>query len=214
MDVHFDKLSSKAYLQKHSVAQLYALRCSVTKRVVVVANTHLYYKGGAKNVQSAQLVRQIDDFVASLKESLNVRPAVVVCGDFNATPKSEVFKTMTATLSSAVPIATVDDAPQLAPLSAATPNDDEQKVTGFALSGVFPLRCTNLLHWWYQEPKRVFPAGAATSLTTNPKVLDYVFHSKELVVLGYLGLPMEAVFTPNKQEPSDHIPLVVRLALA
>jgi len=71
------------------VAQLALLRCRSSGRTLLACNTHLYFAGMARHVrilQSGLILGEASRMAADAATDAGVRPALVLCGDFNSTP--------------------------------------------------------------------------------------------------------------------------------
>ncbi|ETW07707.1 hypothetical protein H310_02156 [Aphanomyces invadans] len=85
IEVDFHK-PGHAILDRHNVALVLVLAFKPTKDVVVVATTHILFNPRRGDVKLAQL-----QLLLSTIQALNT-PHVILCGDFNLTPKSALYE--------------------------------------------------------------------------------------------------------------------------
>ena len=110
----------------------------------------------------------------------------IITGDFNFTPSSTCYKYYTS--------GTVDENSPDCPVP--YPSDDD-----FDLSSIAPMK--SAYHQMLgREPEFTIRAGTQPPFIDT---LDYIFYSSNITPIEVLALPKEETFTPNAQEPSDHL---------
>jgi len=84
-------------LSKPNVALLCLVKMKSTNKFVCICNTHLLFspnRGDIKLVQVCTLLAEINKFVMKHSEK---KPSVIICGDFNSTQNSLLYKFITQT---------------------------------------------------------------------------------------------------------------------
>jgi len=84
-------------VNKPNVALLCLVKMKSTNKFVCVCNTHLLFspnRGDIKLVQICTLLAEINKFVSRHSDK---NPSVIMCGDFNSTPDSLLYKFITQT---------------------------------------------------------------------------------------------------------------------
>ncbi|UMM33967.1 hypothetical protein L5515_007249 [Caenorhabditis briggsae] len=90
-------VSKSAISNRENIAQILALRCRVTKEVVLVANTHLLFNEERGDVKLAQLailfasIQQMRDNLGKQSDFNCSIPPVIIMGDFNMEAHSLVY---------------------------------------------------------------------------------------------------------------------------
>lgn len=88
-----------AVSNRENIGQVATLRCKTTSEVLLVANTHLIFneeRGDVKLAQLAILFANIHKIKMEVEKTLgDVKPVIVVMGDFNIEPESKVYKFVT-----------------------------------------------------------------------------------------------------------------------
>ena len=165
-------------------------------RLVVVGNTHLYFKPDADHVRLLQAEMCVRE-VRRVKEDLgrtrpDARAAVLICGDFNSTPPCAVYQYMKAgSIASSHPE------------WSSCPGEE---VRGLSVEHSFKLGSA-------------CGAPAFTNYTVGFKdCLDYIFYETDKMgVQQVVPFPSEEelaqhVALPNVMFPSDHVAVVGDLA--
>jgi len=166
------------------------------RNLVVVGNTHLFFKPDADHIRLLQLEMCLIEIKSFREEMIEKYPgsniAVLLCGDFNSTPPFGVLKYCTEGM---IP----SDYPDWTSAGA------EEKVEGLSLAHTFCLG-----------------SAAGTPKYTNYTVgfkdcLDYIFYDKtQFSVDQVIPFPTEEELSlhealPNVSFPSDHISVVADL---
>ncbi|XP_030553167.1 carbon catabolite repressor protein 4 homolog 4 isoform X2 [Rhodamnia argentea] len=182
-----DPNDPRVRLKRDCVGILAAFRLKdLSRHVIVVANTHIYWDPKWADVKLAQakyLLSRLAQFRDLVSDKFDCIPAVIVAGDFNSTPGDEVYQCLVSgDLTSTIPeIECSDDLP--IPLRSV-----------YASTGGEPsfTNCT--------------PDFTGT--------LDYIFFcpSSDIKPISFLELPgsnSEEVVggLPNYYHPSDHLPI-------
>ena len=82
----------------NSLLQLLLFRTLETDRLVMVANTHLYFHPDADHIRLLQFgfsMLHIQDRLQQLQQEHQKPVALIFCGDFNSVPECGIFKLMT-----------------------------------------------------------------------------------------------------------------------
>eukprot|EP00095_Tigriopus_kingsejongensis_P006499 maker-scaffold676_size113663-snap-gene-0.29 protein:Tk06499 transcript:maker-scaffold676_size113663-snap-gene-0.29-mRNA-1 annotation:"2 -phosphodiesterase 12-like" len=185
-----------ANIDRSTVVQLVCLRSKEDARVLVVANTHMYFKPEADHIrllQSAIIVREIEELRKALAQQypLDTPIGTVLCGDFNSTPPCGVYQYLT---SSQIP----SDHPEWSIVP-------DEKVQNLTLKHALK-----------------FGSACGTPQYTNFTIsfrdcLDYIFYeTNALQVAEVVPFPSEEELTefeaiPNLIFPSDHLACVATL---
>ena len=182
------------------VAVVARLRHTNLGRIVCVAKTH-----STSNYQNPDIqLAQVNALVGVLSSFKKAHEPVVVCGDFNSSPSSDVYHFLSKGMLPKGSTA-------LKPKSTAIPS-------------MFPdgLRHSLSLSSAYTSMTGSEPSF--TNLKGPPEnfmdCLDYVWHSQELLATAVLPTPpidtlsKERGGLPNTVYPSDHIPIGATFAFA
>ncbi|PIC25618.1 hypothetical protein B9Z55_018481 [Caenorhabditis nigoni] len=90
-------VSKSAISNRENIAQILALRCRVTREVILVANTHLLFNEERGDVKLAQLailfasIQQMRDNLGKQADFNGSIPPVIIMGDFNMEANSLVY---------------------------------------------------------------------------------------------------------------------------
>lgn len=91
----------KRITDRSTAVQVTAMRAVDSNKVVIVANTHLYFHPDADHIRLLQIafgVKYVEHLYRQVKDELAVADgdiAVLFCGDFNSVPECGIFKLMT-----------------------------------------------------------------------------------------------------------------------
>lgn len=199
-----DDLKSRL-VPRNTVAVMLKLKDKQTGAVVYVSNTHLYWLpkfNDVKLLQTKILLNALDRFIK--ETSTEPDPHVIMCGDFNSTPDLMVYNLLD---KGAVDISTSSEFQGI---------DYGDHLDGEALK-----------NHKVTSPFHLAPAyGALLDTSTDEKldfttytkdytaILDHIWYSSSRFqvsrVLGKVeqNYSLVAQGFPDKQFPSDHIPLV------
>ena len=88
---------------RHNIALLACFLCQKTGHQVTVANTHLYWNPNFPEVKAGQ-VKYLLDRICSFQRSCKFTPGskILLGGDFNSTPTSEVYSLLTHPFASSI----------------------------------------------------------------------------------------------------------------
>lgn len=189
-----DQLMSNV-AERSTVVQLVVLKHKSSERLVIVANTHMYFKPEADHVrllQSAVILREL----AEKKRKLVLKHpkcniSVLICGDFNSTPPCGVFEFYTKG-------------------SISSDHPEWQVVEGQEVTDL------NLQHQFKLDSACGTPEYTNFTLTFKD-CLDYIFFDKEnMEVREVVPFPSkeeldEIQGIPNIGYPSDHLPCIATL---
>ena len=109
-EMHVENLDLPFVKDKYTrdnVALLVVLEEIQTRQKLIVVNTHLYWNPHHPDVklrQAAWLVKNVERLSEELLESTGKEPAVVICGDFNSSPSSEVYRFLSKALITESPL--------------------------------------------------------------------------------------------------------------
>lgn len=190
---------------RNTVAVILKLKDKKTQETVYVANTHLYWLpkfNDVKLLQTKILLNQLRKFIGDEKD-----PNVILCGDLNSTPDLLVYTLLdhgSVDIGTAEEFHGIDYGSQL----------DGEMIANHRLSSPFHLS----------------PAYGALLDAENREKLDYTTHTKDYTaILDHIWFSssrfsvskvlgkVQDEYTqgtqgfPDKQFPSDHIPLVSEL---
>lgn len=179
------------------VAIVARLQYVSTQKQVIAVCTHISANFNAPHVQLAQvqiMLQQVQNYVTS--KNLHHVP-IVICGDYNSTPSSEVYEY--ATLGKV-------SAQKHRDLQLKARSESMQQLP-LPLNHVIPLQ-SSYAQVLGQEPKM-------TNCTVNfSGTLDFTFYTKNLLeAVAVLDIPSEETLfkeqgLPNSRFGSDHIPIV------
>ncbi|CCE82083.1 Piso0_002779 [Millerozyma farinosa CBS 7064] len=193
---------------RNTVALLLKLRDKTTNKTIYVTNTHLYWSprfNDVKVLQTKLLLDSLRDFMAPEDRK---DPCAIVCGDFNCNPNSIVFQLLkTGALR-------LDACKEFESCSYG-PRFNNENISGGLLTSPFQLS-------WAYEKIKTAPADKFffTTYTRNfTDILDHIWYTNHtLAVSKLLGSVEHAYYDredvkgfPNREFPSDHIPLVTEL---
>lgn len=91
----------KRITERSTAVQVTAIKAIDSNKIVIIANTHLYFHPDADHIRLLQIgfsMKYVDYVHHQIKQELNVDGndiSVVFCGDFNSIPESGIFKLMT-----------------------------------------------------------------------------------------------------------------------
>ena len=190
------------YLSEQQVAVLGKLRHLATGNVIVAAVTHISCKFSQPDIQIAQVAVLLQSLEAYATPhsftGSNSRLPVILCGDFNSTPDSSVYKLLsTGTLSRANPDIFPSDGDNVWPIlkHGSLLETSQRKIvlaSAYAkVCGTDPVTtnvkppfsgCLDYIWFYGLEPFEVLPIGSKEELEREA------------------GLP-------NSKNPSDHVPI-------
>ncbi|OWM72284.1 hypothetical protein CDL15_Pgr018169 [Punica granatum] len=160
-------------------------------RLIIVANTHLYWDPEWADVKLAQakyLLSRLARFRTSVSDKFEAVPPVIVAGDFNSTPGDKVYQYLVSGDSSSFVPKCLDELP-------------------------IPLRSV------YGSTRGEPPFTNCTPSFTD--TLDYIFFSPSLYLkpVSFLELPSPdspdvSGGLPNNYHPSDHLPIGTEFEIA
>lgn len=200
---------SERVVLRNTVGLLLKLRDKLSNKVLYVTNTHLYWLpkyNDVKLLQTKLLLNELKRFIAKDNEDA-AHANIVMCGDFNSTPDSLVYNYLKGK-----------------PIDVCHSKEFKDYDYGRLFDGE---KCSDEI----KSSVHVAPAYAAlleentsetldfTSFTRSlTAVLDHIWFSTDnLQVCKVLGkvdpdYSGKALGFPDKQFPSDHIPLVAELS--
>ncbi|XBA46850.1 hypothetical protein SBP28_001308 [Candidozyma auris] len=191
-------------IPRNTVAVLVKLRDKLTKKILYVTNTHLYWSPAFNDVKLMQTKLLLNELSRFTEECDEENPCILMCGDFNSTPTSSVYKLLSrgiVRLSSEKDLADYYYGEKL----------DGESISNDVLHNQFSLvpAYGPLLDDSFSE--KLDFTSYTKSLTA---VLDHIWFSKSNLaatkVLGKVdeSYSMNAAGFPDRQFPSDHIPLI------
>ncbi|TRY68862.1 hypothetical protein TCAL_05072 [Tigriopus californicus] len=182
--------------ERSTIVQLVVLKHKSSERLVIVANTHMYFKPEADHVrllQSAVILRELAEKQKKMTFAHpKCRISVMICGDFNSTPPCGVFEYYTK--GSIAP-----DHPEWRVVEGQVVND------------------LNLHHQFKLGSACGTPEYTNFTITFKD-CLDYIFYDKDsMKVREVVPFPSkeeldEIQGIPNIGYPSDHLPCIATLA--
>ncbi|KAK2988309.1 hypothetical protein RJ640_026476 [Escallonia rubra] len=154
-------------------------------RIIIVANTHLYWDPEWADVKLAQakyLLSRLAQFKMLVSDKFQCMPSVILAGDFNSVPGDKVYQYLTSGSSS---LELVQELPE-----------------------DLPIPLCSVYAYTREEPE-------FTNCTPDfTNTLDYIFFtpSGDLKPVSYLELPERKSSDvrdglPNYHHPSDHLPI-------
>ncbi|XP_063706039.1 2',5'-phosphodiesterase 12 [Culicoides brevitarsis] len=183
-------------VERSTALQVTLLRVKDSNKLLLVANTHLYFHPDADHIRLLQIglsMLFIENYRKELKTRFpNDQIALVFCGDFNSVPECGIYKLMTEKF---VPQDFID-----------WNSNEEQAVKGLELRQPFDMKSA------------YSPELAFTNFTPHfTATLDYIFYESDKLEVN------EVIPTPSAEElhphvaipsivcPSDHVALVANL---
>lgn len=195
-------------IPRNTVALLVKLLDKKTGSKVYVTNTHLYWSpqfNDVKVIQTKVLLGVLEEFI-DIEDRCN--PVVVMCGDFNSTPHSDVFHLLEEGQVD------TETSPEFTNKYYGEILNAEKLEKGKILNPF-------LLATAYKKLLRTDGHGLEfTSYTRSlTAVLDHIWYSNDIFqvkrILGEVDQEYcnrtDVKGFPNRQFPSDHIPLVAEL---
>lgn len=198
---------------RNTVAVLAVLKHKVTNEVIFVSNTHLYWSpkhDDVKLMQTYLLSKLIKDSIMrhykisndQVDDLINSKngPNIIMCGDYNSDPTSMVYKFMSQGLIN---------------------KKDEARFTqNYGLK--FEDIINNSLGKFKSPYKDLYQKGLFTKTTYTPtfkNIIDYIWFAdcnnkfKFTKVLGDIDQSYLKNYQgfPNKDFPSDHIPIIAQI---
>lgn len=91
----------KRITERSTAVQVTAIKAIDSNRIVIIANTHLYFHPDADHIRLLQIgfsLRYVESVYEEIKQELNIDASdisIVFCGDFNSMPECGIFKLMT-----------------------------------------------------------------------------------------------------------------------
>ncbi|EEQ37184.1 Endonuclease/Exonuclease/phosphatase family protein [Clavispora lusitaniae] len=193
-------------IPRNTVALILKLWDKQAEKTVYVTNTHLYWSPKFNDVKLIQTKILLNELARLIGEEEN--PCIIMCGDYNSTPNSLVFKLLKDGKVK------VDTAEEFADF------DYGHKIDGEPLDNEF-----------VKSPFDLTPAYGPLLKDGSPHKLDFTSYSKNLTevldhiwfssatfeanrVLGKVegDYSAQASGFPDRQFPSDHIPLVSEIS--
>ncbi|KAI3402690.1 hypothetical protein KGF56_004571 [Candida oxycetoniae] len=193
----------KRLVPRNTVALALRLYDKQAKRVVFVANTHLYWSpkfNDVKVLQTKLLLNELESFINGEEDT-----CVILLGDLNSNPQSDVYKLLRGnkidTLSSREFLGR-----QYGKNNALISQEGEITNPFNFLSVYEPFIKSNHLHFTSFSP-------------TYCGVIDHILVSNEMKIHKVLGEVDQNYFKslkmkgfPNSQFPSDHIPIAAEIS--
>lgn len=194
---------------RNTVGLLLKLRDKISNKTVYVANTHLYWLpkfNDVKLLQTKLLMNEIQRFIAH-ENNTSEKANIIICGDFNSTPDLMVYKFLKGG------VVDLQNSPEF-----------EDRYYGRIFDGE---KCAEELHNTLEVSSAygaLLEAGSPdyldfTTFTGDfAAVLDHIWlSSNNLQVCKVLGkvdpdYRNSSLGFPDKNFPSDHIPLVTELS--
>lgn len=198
-NINFDKkVINETFETRNQVCLIMALRHKATQEVVLVANTHLYWKfDDIKLLQTLVVLEALNKFEIKYPGA-----KTLFSGDFNSKPTSSVYQFLK---NNEIPSNNSDIAKYL--------QKDGINSSSRALRTPVPLS-RNVFDEIIQEQ------GLFTCYTKHLfGIFDYIwFNSSDFHLLKFLsGVDQDYLQSieglPNKDYPSDHIPIVAEFAI-
>lgn len=99
--IQTNKQLTERICDRSTALQVTVLRASETNRVLIVANTHLYFHPDADHIRLLQIglaMRYVEDVHRKTAAALAMdkeRISIIFCGDFNSVPECGIYKLMT-----------------------------------------------------------------------------------------------------------------------
>ncbi|CAL7939661.1 unnamed protein product [Xylocopa violacea] len=89
----------QTFLNRNTIIQVIALRSKENPEILIVGNTHLYFKPNADHIRLLQAYSgliYLNTFVKKMKEEhAECNVSILYCGDFNSVPENGVYQLMT-----------------------------------------------------------------------------------------------------------------------
>lgn len=91
----------KRITERSTAVQVTAIKAIESNKIVIIANTHLYFHPDADHIRLLQIgfcMKYVEFVYHQIKQELNVEGndiSIVFCGDFNSIPECGIFKLMT-----------------------------------------------------------------------------------------------------------------------
>lgn len=201
--------TAERVIPRNTVALILKLKDKRNGKQVYVTNTHLYWSpkfNDVKVFQTKLLLNLLRDFMD--KDSVK-NPIIIMCGDFNSTPSSSVFRLLKKGYIFS------EECQELLVHHYGKKLDNEIIENGL-IKSPFRLACTYdyLLKGENQDERRL----KFTSFTKSLKeVLDHVWYTQDNLNVHKILSEVDSTYIstcdgfPNKHFPSDHIPLVAEL---
>ncbi|CAG9331811.1 unnamed protein product [Blepharisma stoltei] len=187
---HWKCQTNRSY-KRDGIGFIAVFKEKLSKRHLAIACTHFYWDPEFEYVQYAQAGILIDELI-KLKHQYDC-PAVV-CGDCNSTPSSNVVNLFYGKLWKATGNQEID-----------------QELESLGIKPQIQFRSAYERYEGKEHPK-------FTNFTDNFKgCIDFVFHTYEIKPKRILMLPSEEeiareIAIPNREFPSDHLPLKVEFS--
>lgn len=204
---------STRLIPRNTVALLVQLHDKLTGKTVYVSNTHLYWLpkfNDVKVIQTKILLNELQRYIKETSSQSDETPHIIMCGDFNSTPDLLVFKLLDneqISIGSTREFSSHNYGVRI----------DGEVIHNNVVTNPFHLTPTYgpLLEGNFRD--RLDFTSYTKSLTA---VLDHIWVStSQFEVCKVLGKvdnnysELAAGF-PDKQFPSDHIPLVSEISYA
>ncbi|XP_026298460.1 2',5'-phosphodiesterase 12 [Apis mellifera] len=94
-----DVSTKQTFLNRNTIIQLIVLRSKENDEILIVGNTHLYFRLKANHIRLLQAyygLLYLHTFSKKIKkENPECNVSILYCGDFNSTPQSAVYQLMT-----------------------------------------------------------------------------------------------------------------------
>ncbi|EGT31089.1 hypothetical protein CAEBREN_22092 [Caenorhabditis brenneri] len=234
-------VSDEAISNRENIAQILALRCLATREVIIVANTHLLFneeRGDVKLAQLGILFAAINKMRTAFGVSSEFRetiPPVIVMGDFNMEPNSQIYKFVVEgrlfvegqfiRTMSGQSVRTGGRQCRIAELlghGAARRLQHDGHIS-------HPFEFVSAYHYSPDgRPAPIVPENQRCISTyhKDKAAPDFIFYTKELTRWGVEKLQLLERFElptsdtlrkakpwPNKNVPSDHLPIIAKFQL-
>lgn len=198
-------------IPRNTVALVVKLYDKLSRRVVYVTNTHLYWSpefNDVKIIQTKILLNILQEFIDP-KDTKD--PCIIMCGDYNSSPTSKVFQLLDSGLINTA------DCKEFSVYKYGKKLNSEIIHDGI-IRNPFRLSCAyeTLLHSLGTDKKLQF-----TSFTKSLEdVVDHIWYTgSHFKITKLLGKVSHTYYSqedvlgfPDRNFPSDHIPLVTELS--
>lgn len=195
-NVRINDALKQRLVDRSTALQVTLLRVKDSNRLLLVANTHLYFHPDADHIRLLQIglsMLYIENYMKDLSvRHSDAQIALIFCGDFNSVPECGIYKLMT---ENHVPQDFIDWS-----------SNEIEAVKGLELKQPFNMRSA-------YSPEIPF-----TNFTPHfTATLDYIFYeSDKLKVDEVIPIPSEEelkvhLAIPSLVCPSDHVALVANV---
>lgn len=101
MKIRNNEQLAKRISERSQAVQVTTIKAIDTNKIVIVANTHLYFHPDAAHIRLLQIafcMKYVESVYHQIKKELSLDGndiSIIFCGDFNSVPESGLFKLMT-----------------------------------------------------------------------------------------------------------------------